>query len=123
MAQSSNKKDENLPEVIQTEEMKESLLRSGYLLENRIESLLSEEGYVVDASKMVVDALTGKHRELDLHAVSLHHYQDDPPFRLHSVLIVECVNNPQPVALFTKDPIPGPGGPELEIRCAGIPTK
>jgi hypothetical protein len=47
-------------DVISLEEAKNALLRSGYLLESRLETELSKKGYYVDANKAYPDPETGK---------------------------------------------------------------
>lgn len=108
----------NLNETISTAEAKSALVRSGYLLEYRIEHLLEKLGYVAEANCAVPDPLTQKSRELDVRArKAIGHTSDSG--QLFSELLVECVNNPQPIAFFTKD-----HGylRESRIRVGGLPA-
>jgi hypothetical protein len=97
-----NNKQKSQP-VITIPQAKEALLRSGYLLESRIESFLREKKYFVEANSMYTDPQTQKSREIDLTALK--------PMKLFNVddnifpsLVIECINNPQPIAFLTKEP-------------------
>ena len=108
-------------EHISPEETKASLLRSGYLLESRVEQFLEERGYYVEANSVYPDPNTNKTREFDIYALTNHSIND----RFHwvwSVMLVECVNNPQPIAFITKEPRI-PEEYRYEIKLAGLPTK
>ncbi|MBI3646468.1 MAG: hypothetical protein HY233_10950 [Acidobacteriales bacterium] len=54
---------------ISLEETKDALLRSGYLLEHRIEDLLRQKAYYVEANEAYPDPESGKSRELDIYAI------------------------------------------------------
>jgi hypothetical protein len=86
-------------------EAKSALLRSGYLLESRVEALLNKAGYYVQANHTYPDPDTGKAREFDLYAMGAERVgveqRRDFIFR---ILLIECINNPQPIALITKEP-------------------
>jgi hypothetical protein len=97
---------------ISEDEMQQALLRSGYLLEHRIETTLRRKGWYVDGSHAYRDSDTGKSRELDLYAINFWdistrtktHRND----RVCIELVIECVNNSQPLAFLTKrDPFAG----------------
>lgn len=108
-------------ERITPEEAEASLLRSGYLLESRIEQILEENGYYVEANAVYPDSITNKTREFDLYALNNHSIND----RFHwvwSVLLVECINNTQPIAFITKE-ARIPEDFRYEIKLAGLPTK
>ena len=53
-------KKEPLPENITREEAIESLERSGYLIENRIEDILINQAYIVDSNTYFSDPDTQK---------------------------------------------------------------
>jgi len=55
---------------ITLKEMKESILRSGYLIEQRVETILRDRGYFVEANAAYPDPITGKSREIDIEATS-----------------------------------------------------
>lgn len=102
-------------------EATKALLNSGYLLESRLERLLVARGYSVDANDAYPDPTTGKSRELDLAAITARRLSRDYDF-VFNVLLVECVNNPQPLVLLTKQPQVGFLFHE-DLRLAGLPAK
>lgn len=107
-------------ECIPLEEMKEAIIRSGYLIEQRVENKLIDHGYYVIASHPFPDPITGKSRELDLFAISAFHVYRKVNDFIFPVLICECENNKQPIVLFTKK------HKELifpEICCSGVPIE
>jgi len=100
---------------------KKALLKSGYLLEYRLESLLREAGYYVEANAVYPDQITGKSRELDLYALAAEQFSREYD-TLFNVLIMECMNNQQPVAFLTKEPLYD--GMYLDsLKLAGLPVK
>lgn len=112
----------NASDKMSKKQAKEALLRSGYLLESRLDTVLRDKGYYVDANTAYPDPYTGKSRELDLCAMRAFRAgpaEDDSVF---VVLLIECVNNPQPIAFITKEP-------QLEflqyheVKLAGLPVK
>jgi hypothetical protein len=111
------------PKSIQPAEMRAALLRSGYLLESRLESLLRnrDQGYGVQANAPYADPDTGKSRELDIHAMTAWKAGPAEFDFLFAALVIECVNNPQPLALITKEPMLQDLHAE-HVRLAGIPT-
>jgi hypothetical protein len=98
-------KKEPLPENITREEAIESLERSGYLIENRIEDILINQAYIVDSNTYFPDPDTQKPREIDIIAYK---YQilSDQMGMIVTCLLIECVNNPQPFALIPKEQHP-----------------
>jgi hypothetical protein len=97
---------DKLDNVITKTEARETILRSGYLLESRVESLLRGYGFSVEPNVFYPDPQTGKGRELDLYAtnfkkVNLSSDASEFCFAfLSDWLLVECVNNPQPIAFI-----------------------
>ncbi len=107
--------------AITQQEAAQALVRSGYLVESRLEQKLLSAGYYVDANDAYADPDTGKSRELDLFAITacnLRRHRD----WIFNVLLIECVNNPEPLALITKKPIIGFLFHE-DLRVAGLPAK
>jgi hypothetical protein len=109
---------------ISEHEMRQALLRSGYLLEHRIETTLRRQGWYVDASHAYRDADTGKSRELDLYAIRWWEIKTKTKNRrgdrVWVELLIECVNNSQPVAFLTKrDPFASGVNalPEIKFVC------
>jgi hypothetical protein len=86
-------------------EARDALLRSGYLLESRIESVLRANNFYVEANSLIPDDITGKMREIDLCAGSGMGYSFGPNDQgdISLELVIECVNPPQPVAFITKE--------------------
>jgi len=96
-------------------------LKSGYLLENRLESILDKHGYFVDANNVYEDPITTKSRELDLYALGAQRVWKEHQF-VFPCLLVECINNPQPIAFITKEP-QTPFLHHNYFKISGIPVK
>lgn len=115
--------DQALPEIINDAQIHDAIVKSGYLLEHRLEQVLvnSTYRYSVEASPMFPDPLTGKLREIDLEARTANIL--DPSFGvLWPILLIECTNNLQPLGLITK--VAGQSPLEIyDAKLAGIPTK
>lgn len=103
-------------------EAKEALSRSGYLLEGRVADVFHDYGYFAELNQIYPDADTGKMREFDVSALNAVQAGPDDVDFLFPVFLVECVNNPQPIAFFTKES-------EIaflhhhEINFSGLPVK
>ena len=100
---------------------KNALLRSGYLLEYRLETILIENGYYVEANSAYPDPGSGKSREIDLYALTGQNFSRDYDM-LFNALIIECIKNPQPIAFLTKEP----QFAEMylgSLKLAGLPVK
>lgn len=103
-------------------EIKDALLRSGYLIESRIENTLRKRWGYVEANASYEDPETGKSRELDLYSMLAQKAGPEEYDFIFSVLLIECVNNPQPIALLTKEPlIPFMHGEDVKL--AGLPVQ
>jgi hypothetical protein len=107
--------------AITSQEATQALARSGYLMEARLEQKLVSAGYYVDANDAYPDPTTGKSRELDLFAITAHRVSREDDW-IFNVLLIECVNNPEPLALITKEPVVGFLFHE-DLRVAGLPVK
>jgi hypothetical protein len=78
----------------------EALSRSGYLLENRIAQRLDGFATHLMMNVLFTDPETGRPRELDAYCFR-GHFSDNHEFLTCSAhLLIECVNNPQPIAFF-----------------------
>lgn len=82
-----------------------AIVRSGYLLEQRVQGVLLAAGYEVHASRRVPDSDTGKARELDVlaelrEARTVEQAKERPA--VGASLIIECVNNRLPLVFFEK---------------------
>jgi hypothetical protein len=89
------------------QEIAECLRRSGYLLESRLVRSLAGARFFVEPNVAMLDARTGKSREIDV----LAEYYDYDPDRRHvsvqTYFAIEAVNNNLPFVLMT----PHPGSP------------
>lgn len=102
-------------------EAQSALQRSGYMLESRVEAIVQGEGFYVQANPSYQDPLTSKSREYDLFALAA--VRSGPgTYGLWPVLLIECVNNPQPLALITKKPMV-PFLHHQEFKVSGLPVK
>jgi hypothetical protein len=115
-----NKTSQPEPKISITQ-AKDALLRSGYLLEVRLQSVLEDHGYYADANAVYLDPITGKSREFDIYALIAYQISRDMDF-LFQTFIIECVNNPQPLVLLTKEPQIGFMFHE-DIKLSGLPVK
>lgn len=107
---------------ITSAEAKNALLRSGYLLENRIAEIFRKRGCYVEPNDIYPDTETGKAREYDIFAMTAQKAGPNDHDFLFPIFIVECVNNPQPIAFMTKEPQVG-FLHHQEVKISGLPTK
>ena len=89
--------DEN---KISRNEIVNAIEGSGYLIEQRVEPIITEHGYYVETNDIYVDSDTGKTREIDLTALSGLQIKED--HFLWPNLIVECENPNR----FLNSPLP-----------------
>lgn len=108
--------------AITLSEAKDALLRSGYLLEQRLETILRHQGYYVETNSAYPDPDTGKSRELDLYALVARKAGPGDYDFVFPVLLIECVNNPQPLAFITKRP-QASFLHHHDVKLAGLPAK
>ena len=89
-------------------EAEDALRRSGYLLETRVEKLLRDHGFKMYSNFSVPDPITGKGRETDHAAIIAVPVKkpgsDETVAIVSAVVVLECVNNIQPLAFLTKNP-------------------
>lgn len=116
------KKKDKSEVKIRKKEAIQALLRSGYLIENRLETVLDDEGFYVEANTAYPDPITGKSRELDLYAMKFLTDPENDKDNISVILLIECVNNPQPVAFITKKPQVGFLF-HNDHKIAGLPVK
>lgn len=102
--------------------MKDALLRSGYLLEMRVESKIRERWGYVEANANYPDPSTGKSREFDLYGLSALKAGPNDYDYIFNALLIECINNPQPLVIMTKEPVVG-FLHHREVKMAGLPVK
>jgi hypothetical protein len=92
------------PPMISREQIADALRRSGYLIEYRIEDVLRSQGYHVSANTTYPDPITRKPREIDLSAIIAENASSREKDWVFGLCVIECVNNPYPLAFFTKEP-------------------
>lgn len=108
--------------IISIDQMKDAIKRSGYLLEHRVEQILTNEGYFVETNPVYPDPDTGKSREFDVSALSATRIYRKGHNFIFPTIICECENNSQPIAFFTKwSPISFLH--HEEVRVSGLPVK
>jgi hypothetical protein len=109
------------PEITHAE-IRDALSRSGYLIESRVGVVLRRFGYFVELNASIADPDTNKSRELDIHAIRARQCGGHRFDFIFPILLVECVNNPQPIVFFTTPP----EVPSLRtdaIAVSGLPVK
>lgn len=116
------KKPSDIITAISIKQMKDAIKKSGYLLENRIEQILREEGYYVQTNPIFPDPETGKSREIDICALSAIMPYKDAYNVIFPFLVCECENNAQPIAFFTKESQISFMHHE-EVKVSGMPVK
>ncbi len=92
---------------IPEDKMKEAVNRSGYLLEQRVEDVLKENGFQINYENYFRDDITDKIREIDVVASEDlssqklgHQLRTGRHSYLNYRLICECKNNFQPLVFF-----------------------
>jgi hypothetical protein len=110
------------PEIIALDQMQEAILRSGYLLEQRIKPKIADYGYFVETNQPYPDPQTGISREYDISAISGRMvYRGGKDF-IFPYIICECENNTQPLVFFeSRSPISFLF--HEDVKCSGIPVK
>lgn len=83
-------------------ELREALVRSGYLLESRVSARLESLKWSVEPNAAYGDPTTGASRELDARAVRAFSLSSRGVDEFHSTLLLECVNNPQSVVFVER---------------------
>lgn len=103
-------------------QMADAVSRSGYLLEQRVFPVIEDAGFYVDTNPVFPDPVTGKSREYDFSALTASKiYREDWHF-LWVHLIGECLNNAQPLVLFSSEKITDFLFHD-DLKCSGIPLK
>jgi len=77
----------------------------------------------VDANVAYPDPVTGKSRELDLFAMTTERARAEEYDFVFLVLLIECINNPQPMAFFTRERLVDPFFEVDQVKLAGLPVK
>ena len=107
---------------ISTKQMRDAIQRSGYLLEQRVATILTKEWGFAETNLVFPDPDTGKSRELDISAISATQIYKKGFNFVFPILLCECENNPQPVAFFTKESLISFMHHE-QAKVSGIPVK
>ena len=108
--------------TITHEQIRDALSRSGYLLEYEVEKILGRNGYFAQANQAYPDPITGKSRELDISAIKAEPITADFHDSIFTIPLIECVNNPQPIGFFTKNPV-APTTHMYDLKFSGLPVK
>lgn len=108
---------------ITMEEAKGALLKSGYLLETRLEKILIENEFVVTSNYIFPDPHEKKSREIDLSAIKCNEFGPDNMDCVSLDPTIECINNDHPIAFFTKEPKFDNFYPYSELKIIGQPEK
>jgi len=111
-----------LSNKISRQDIRDAILRSGYLIESRVEAILRQKWGYVETNTSYGDPLTGNPRELDVYAMSATNTGPDDFDYIFGVLLIECINNPQPLVMLTKEPLM-PLFHHTEIKLSGLPVK
>ncbi|MBI4186796.1 MAG: hypothetical protein HY530_04740 [Chloroflexi bacterium] len=108
--------------LISLREIRETIKRSGYLLEQRVEPIIGQGFGYVETNPIFKDPDTGKSREIDISALSASRlYNDDMSF-IFPMLLCECENNSQPTVFFTGESVI-PYLRRDDLKLSGLPIK
>lgn len=106
---------------INRSEIIDAIKNSGYLLEQRVEPIISKYGYYVEKNDVYKDPDTGKTRETDLTAITGIPVFKKEDHMIFPYIVCECENNKQPIVFFRNEsPISFMFHSDLKI--SGIPT-
>ncbi len=89
--------------LVSTEDIRECLERSGYLMESRLVRMLSAADFFVEPNVSHKDPRTGKAREIDLTAESAL-ISDRHGICVKTTFVIEAINNRYPIVLLTERP-------------------
>jgi hypothetical protein len=89
--------------VISGELAVDALQRSGYLLETRIARALDQFATHLSVNVVFADPETGQPRELDAYCFRAETGSRYEHFTASAHVLIECVNNPQPIAFFSNE--------------------
>ncbi|MGD0460961.1 MAG: hypothetical protein ABSB74_00590 [Tepidisphaeraceae bacterium] len=106
---------------ISDDELRNALIRSGYLLETRVARVFQDRSTYVEPSSVYLDPTGEASRELDVFAMDGTEVSNIG--YIFSVHLVECVNNPQPFALFTYTAAHLEYFAPQRLHYAGLPIK
>ncbi len=107
---------------INRNEIRLALIRSGYLLECRVEAYLRDNWGYVEANPTYEDHETSKSREYDVYAMKAYSVGPSDKNWLFGILLIECINNLQPLLIMTKEPQVAFLNHQ-DIKLSGLPVK
>jgi hypothetical protein len=107
---------------ISTNQMREAIQRSGYLLEQRVATVITKEWGFTGTNPVFPDPDTGKSREIDIDAISATQIYKKGFNFIFPILLCECVNNPQPLVFFAKESFLS-FLHSAQVKVSGIPVK
>jgi hypothetical protein len=116
------KKPPIVAKKISIKEMRDAIQGSGYLIEQRVEQVIMNEGYYVEANPAFPDPDTGKSREFDISALSANRLYKKSFGYIFPNLLCECENNSQPIVFFTKESQIA-SLQHYEVKVSGLPVK
>lgn len=108
--------------IITKQLMHEAVKRSGYLIEQRVVTILESRDYFVQTNPIYPDPETGKSREIDLDAIDAISIYRQGDHILFPNIICECKNNLQPVVFFIRES-QIPFLHCMEVKFSGFPTQ
>jgi hypothetical protein len=85
---------------ITKKEIEEALVNSGYLLEDRVNKVLNRSDWTTIPNSRFKDLRTNVEREIDILGLKNITKESFPHNIIYSSLIIECMNNSEPVAFF-----------------------
>ncbi len=86
--------------TISKEQIKVALESSGYLLEDRVNKILKKQEWQTVPNSRFKDIKTQVEREMDIVAFKNINDIDENNDQLNSTLLIECMNNKEPIAYF-----------------------
>jgi len=109
---------------ISTKDMKPAIMKSGYLLEQRVEDVLRQKEYTVQANAALPYSDSEKSGEYDIDATkSVKVFKEKDGINYLTLqLMCECKNNAQPVVFFIND-LPNMYQNKYEVKVSGIPIE
>ena len=88
-------------DLLSIDQIRSAIESSGYLIEQRVEKVFSDQDYYVSKNEIYIDDETNKSREIDLTAFIGHRINDKKVDEsINFRFLIECENNKQPLVLF-----------------------
>lgn len=112
----------NVQRKISHSDMKSTIKKSGYLIEQRICPSFEKRGFQIEVNAAYKDDDTGKSREIDIKASSEVLIGRGPIDSIYSRILCECENNFEPIVFFVRK-LQYLFNHIWNIRCSGFPLK